>query len=244
MARLNNANTLILIQLSTFLLLSVWLNVHLMSSVSLKETARDEKASYQSCISAGARMAHLRYRKQERFHVCLRTRDSAEFIEEILVYYFYHGVTSMSVFDDGEDRTTEKIVKRFINQGFDIEYSDVRRPDEARRNENMDLLGCFLDHFQHSTYIMNVDDDEFFFPANTIDPSIRIVDLLEDTNAPCLAMPIYMFGRHNVVFIPESLGGLKWFIQELEEYRALSLEEAPLTHSFIGTKISRKLTTG
>ena len=212
MKKLSNANTLVVLQLSTLLLLSIWLNMHLATSASQRQYSRLEGSGGQHhhCVSSKDRLAHLRYHRFEKFHVCLRTRDSGQVLDELLLYYFYHGVTSMSVYDDGEDSLTEDVVRRLIGAGFDIEYKDVRRKGEkARLNENMDLLGCFLDHFKDSTYIMNVDDDEFFFPTDSVDPSLRIIDFLRESDAACLAMPIFMFGK---LFGLQAIPGLRFGI--------------------------------
>ena len=98
------------------------------------------------------------------------------------------------MYDDSDNNRTRIIVERFLGAGFKISYFFVNS-DSPRKHENSDLLECYTENFPWSDFIMNVDDDEFFFPAESTHPGYRIIDALQDARAPCISLPIYFFGE-------------------------------------------------
>ena len=145
------------------------------------------------CTSPRDRYAYLRVARPRSFHLCLRTKNADQHLSELLSYYFYHGVTGISLYDDSDNNNTRRVVSKFQRAGFQIKYHYVKS-EAPRKNENSELLDCYLENFIANDFIMNVDDDEFFFPAENNHPGYRIIDALQEAKTACISLPIYFFG--------------------------------------------------
>lgn len=151
---------------------------------------------YTCYLIFDAHTKHSGHTKEHRtkplIHVCLRTKNSIQYLDEFIRYHTSHGVTSFSVYDDS-DAVNEAWAERYPEI---VQYTHVGGREKIP-NENFYVWNCFVEALMEKNppydFVMNMDDDEFIFTTSN-QTMADAVSSMKEVEARCFAMPLYFFG--------------------------------------------------
>ena len=144
-----------------------------------------------------------------RFHICLRTKNAENHIEEIIKHHFHGGATSMSIYDDNDGGRTYDLYQKLRTEGFSLYY---QKATKNKKNENVDIEHCFKTHYASSDFIMNLDDDEYLYVRKGSTCPGSIIKILREYDH-CVALPIHFFGTGGIDTMHPNTSTLSTFIK-------------------------------
>lgn len=134
------------------------------------------------------------HKHKYRIFGCLRTRNAAHHLTELIGYNWYHGMDGIRIIDDSDDdnkQFTIAIANKFAEAGLDVQYVHIGHVTD--RSEGKPILECYDANARDAEFIFAMDDDEYFVPIadRTIYSTLKAL-----SEANCMPFPILFFGTN------------------------------------------------